>query len=314
MGKGFQIHFRRNLQSSKVGGFLILLFGLMSISTLTAISLLRYIKGCQPHKAHMVDQRHVTMAIVFIWISSIFWSGSPVLGWGSFTERKYGTCEIDWVQAASSTVYKSYVIGVFIWGFVLPVSIMVFCYVSIIRTVHKSHRNSRGGEISQRQLTMERDITRVSFVICTAFLLAWSPYAVISMWSACGYQVPGLTGVAATLLAKSASFYNPIIYLGMSPKFRQELRALLCCLRQSGDSPQSFEKPVITHEPKMKQCNSPSNSLAAKMEQPVLGAQGIQESTLIKGAADSLTVNSQTSDPVKNIDISLDFPMESHQI
>ncbi|XP_002932888.2 visual pigment-like receptor peropsin [Xenopus tropicalis] len=303
-----------NLWTCQVGGFLILLFGLMSISTLTAISLLRYIKGCQPHKAHMVDQRHVTMAIVFIWISSIFWSGSPVLGWGSFTERKYGTCEIDWVQAASSTVYKSYVIGVFIWGFVLPVSIMVFCYVSIIRTVHKSHRNSRGGEISQRQLTMERDITRVSFVICTAFLLAWSPYAVISMWSACGYQVPGLTGVAATLLAKSASFYNPIIYLGMSPKFRQELRALLCCLRQSGDSPQSFEKPVITHEPKMKQCNSPSNSLAAKMEQPVLGAQGIQESTLIKGAADSLTVNSQTSDPVKNIDISLDFPMESHQI
>lgn len=33
----------------QVDGFLILLFGLVSINTLTAISVVRYIKGCQPH-------------------------------------------------------------------------------------------------------------------------------------------------------------------------------------------------------------------------------------------------------------------------
>ncbi|MEE6524839.1 hypothetical protein FKM82_024510 [Ascaphus truei] len=167
-------------------------------------------------------------------------------------ERKYGTCEIDWAQATRSAPYKCYVIGVLLWGFFLPVSVMVFCYVSIIRTVHASHKSSRRGDISQRQLTMERDITRVSFVICTGFLLAWSPYAVISIWSACGYQVPALTSVVATLFAKSASFYNPIIYLGLSPKFRQELRALLCCPQQER-GPGSCKKPEPTSDLKPRQ-------------------------------------------------------------
>ncbi|KAG8449606.1 hypothetical protein GDO86_016303 [Hymenochirus boettgeri] len=307
-----------SLWTCQVDGFLILLFGLMSIGTLTAITLLRYIKGCQPHKAHKLDKRHVTMAIIFIWISSVIWSGSPVLGWGSFTERKYGTCEIDWAQASSSTSYKCYVIGVFVWGFFIPVSIMIFCYVSIIKTLHKSHRNSRRGEISHRQLTMERDITRVSFVICTAFLLAWSPYAVISMWSACGYQVPALTSIVATLFAKSASFYNPIIYLGLSTKFRQELKALMCCLRQERGLIQSFQKPAIVSDPKGKFCNSLSlkdkatdenGSLTNSNTEPglqtsTLGVQVMQKVTLGQGE-----VTAEDTGPIKNtgIDINLDL-------
>ncbi|XP_069806454.1 visual pigment-like receptor peropsin [Dendropsophus ebraccatus] len=237
----------------KVDGFLILLFGLISINTLTAISLLRYVKGCHPHRAHKVDKDFISVAILVIWISAIIWSGSPVLGWGSFIESKYGTCEIDWSLATSSTPYKFYVLGVFLSGFFIPVVIMVFCYVSIIRTVHESHRSSHGGDISQRQLMIEREITRVSFVICTAFVLAWSPYAVISMWSACGYQVPALTTLVATLFAKSASFYNPIIYLGLSPKFRHELCALFCCLQQKKERPLDCEQAAKHYEGKSRQ-------------------------------------------------------------
>lgn len=43
------------------------------------------------------------------------------------------------------------------------------------------------------------------------------------MWSACGYTVPNLTSIFASLFAKSASFYNPIIYFGMSSKFRKDI-------------------------------------------------------------------------------------------
>jgi len=57
---------------------------------------------------------------------------------------------------------------------------------------------------------------QVSLIVCAAFLLAWSLYTVISMWSAWGYQVPPLNGILASLFAKSASFYNPFIYIGMS--------------------------------------------------------------------------------------------------
>ncbi|XP_028830292.1 opsin 6, group member b [Denticeps clupeoides] len=216
----------------KVDGFLILLFGLISINTLTAISVVRYIKGCQPHHGHHVTRRSVGVAIAAVWSWCLFWSGAPLVGWGSYRGRKYGTCEIDWAQARYSVAYRLYVITIFFFNFFIPISVIVFTYVSIMRAVNASHKSSRGGEVSERQRKIERSITQVSLLLCAAFLLAWSPYAVISMWSAFGYQVPPLNGILASLFAKSASFYNPLIYIGLSSKFRNDLRDLFRCLRR----------------------------------------------------------------------------------
>ncbi|XP_031436744.1 opsin 6, group member b [Clupea harengus] len=222
----------------QVDGFLILLFGLISINTLTAISVVRYIKGCQPHHAHHLSRRNIFVVISVIWLSALFWSGAPLLGWGSYKARRYGTCEIDWAQARFSVAYRLYVILIFLFNFFLPVSIIVFTYVSIMRTVSASHKSSRGGEVSERQRKIERAITQVSLLLCAAFLLAWSPYAVMSMWSALGYHVPPLNGLLASLFAKSASFYNPFIYIGLSSKFRSDLRELFPCLRRRRPLPQ----------------------------------------------------------------------------
>ncbi|KAM5129422.1 opsin-5-like [Mantella aurantiaca] len=300
------------LWTCNVDGFLILLFGLISISTLTGISLLRYVKGCQPHRAHIVDRRCALVTIVIIWISAIIWSGAPLIGWGSFTERKYGTCEIDWTLATSSISYKCYVIGVFLWGFFIPVAIMVFCYVSIIRVVHASHKSSKGGEISQRQLTMERDITRISFVICTAFLLAWSPYAVISMWSACGYHVPALTSVVATLLAKSASFYNPIIYLGLSPKFRHELRTMMCCFQPEKKLQIKCEKAAVIYEPKKKQPEDyTENSTRIEKNTQLTNSSSLQRTDL----GDDVPNIQLAKDRIANVNMDITFDFETgHKI
>ncbi|XP_048084301.1 opsin 6, group member b [Alosa alosa] len=218
----------------QVDGFLILLFGLISINTLTAISVVRYIKGCQPHHAHHINRFNIFIAIGVIWLSSLFWSGAPLFGWGSYKARRYGTCEIDWAQARFSVAYRLYVILIFLFNFFLPISVIVFTYVSIMRMVSASHRNCQG-KVSERQKKIERGITQVSLLLCAAFLLAWSPYAVISMWSALGYQVPPLTGLLASLFAKSASFYNPFIYMGLSAKFRTDLAELFHCLRRPLD-------------------------------------------------------------------------------
>nr|XP_032804387.1 LOW QUALITY PROTEIN: visual pigment-like receptor peropsin [Petromyzon marinus] len=221
----------------QVDGFLTLLFGLASINTLTVISITRYIKGCRPHQAHEVTSTSMVVSLALVWAASLFWSAAPLLGWGSYTDRRYGTCEIDWMKATFSTIYKSYIISIFICCFFMPISTMLFAYISIINTVKSSHVTARMGDVSERQRNMERDITRVSIVICCAFILAWSPYAVISMYSACGHRVPALTSLLAALFAKSASFYNPFIYFGMSGKFRADVRAMLPCRATSAKAP-----------------------------------------------------------------------------
>ncbi|KAK7127300.1 hypothetical protein R3I93_020017 [Phoxinus phoxinus] len=216
----------------QVDGFFTLVFGLGSINTLTVISITRYIKGCHPSKAHCITNSTVVVCVIFIWIGALFWSGAPILGWGSYTDRGYGTCEIDWVKANYSTIHKSYIISILIFCFFIPVLIMLFSYVSIINTVKRGNAMSAEGDLTDRQRKIERDVTIVSIVICTAFILAWSPYAVVSMWSAWGFHVPNLTSIFTRLFAKSASFYNPLIYFGLSSKFRKDVSVLLPC---SGD-------------------------------------------------------------------------------
>ncbi|XP_048387551.2 opsin 6, group member a [Stegostoma tigrinum] len=219
-----------SIWTCQIDGFLTLLFGLSSINTLTVISIIRYIKGCHPYKAHYINRQNINLLMTLIWATALFWSASPLFGWGSYKDQMYGTCEIDWGRAVFSTVYKSYIVSIFVCCFFLPMSIMLFSYISIFNTI-KSSGALAGAEVQgDRQRKLERDVTRVSMVICTAFIIAWSPYAVISMWSASGRQVPKFTSLLASLFAKSASFYNPIIYFGMNSKFRRDVITLLFCV------------------------------------------------------------------------------------
>ncbi|KAI7795179.1 opsin-5-like [Triplophysa rosa] len=220
----------------QVDGFFTLVFGLGSINTLTVISITRYIKGCHPSKAHCISNTTVIMSVLFIWMGALFWSGAPIFGWGSYTDRGYGTCEIDWVKANYSTIHKSYIISILIFCFFMPVLIMLFSYISIINTVKRGNAMSAEGDLTDRQRKIERDVTIVSIVICTAFILAWSPYAVVSMWSAWGFHVPSLTSIFTRLFAKSASFYNPLIYFGLSSKFRRDVSVLLPCRGDGRDN------------------------------------------------------------------------------
>ncbi|KAJ3606355.1 hypothetical protein NHX12_025876 [Muraenolepis orangiensis] len=57
-------------------------------------------------------------------------------------------------------------------------------------------------------------------LICAGFLIAWIPYAVVSVISAFGQPdtVPLALSVIPTLLAKSSAVYNPIIYQVMDLK------------------------------------------------------------------------------------------------
>uniref|UniRef100_A0A8C6SXQ3 G-protein coupled receptors family 1 profile domain-containing protein n=1 Tax=Neogobius melanostomus TaxID=47308 RepID=A0A8C6SXQ3_9GOBI len=219
----------------QVDGFFTLLFGLTSINTLTVISITRYIKGCHPNKAQCISMSTIAVSLVCIWTGAGFWSAAPLMGWGSYTDRGYGTCEVDWSKANYSTIHKSYIISNLIFCFFIPVIIMLSSYVSIINTVKSTNAMSADGFLTGRQRKVERDVTRISIVICTAFIMAWSPYAVVSMWSAWGFQVPNTTSIITRMFAKSASFYNPLIYFGMSTKFRKDVSVLIPCARDRKD-------------------------------------------------------------------------------
>lgn len=77
---------------------------------------------------------------------------------------------------------------------------------------------------------------KVAMLICAGFLIAWIPYAVVSVWSAFGQpdSVPIQFSVVPTLLAKSAAMYNPIIYQVIDCKF--------ACCRSGGLKKSTLKK------------------------------------------------------------------------
>lgn len=79
---------------------------------------------------------------------------------------------------------------------------------------------------------------QLSVAACVSFFVAWSPYAVVSMWAAFGYveNIPPVAFAVPAMFAKSSTIYNPIIYLMLRPNFRRVMwrdLGVLChtCLR-----------------------------------------------------------------------------------
>ncbi|OXB60528.1 hypothetical protein ASZ78_002159 [Callipepla squamata] len=104
----------------------------------------------------------------------------------------------------------------------LGISVIVFSYVKIILKVKSSTKEVAHYDTRiQNSHILEMKLTKVAMLICAGFLVAWIPYAVVSVWSAFGQpdSVPIQFSVVPTLLAKSAAMYNPIIYQVIDCKF-----------------------------------------------------------------------------------------------
>ncbi|OWK55809.1 Opsin-5 [Lonchura striata] len=157
-------------------------FGCGSLITMTAVSLDRYLKIC-----------HLSYGKTNI-----------------YAPEPFGTsCTLDWWLAQASVAGQVFVLSILFFCLLFPTAVIVFSYVKIILKVKSSTKEVAHYDTRiQNSHILEMKLTKVGF------LIAWIPYAVVSVWSAFGRpdSVPIQFSVIPTLLAKSAAMYNPIIY------------------------------------------------------------------------------------------------------
>lgn len=86
----------------------------------------------------------------------------------------------------------------------------------------------------------------MSFVCILLFWVAWSPYAIICLWSVFGdpAEIPLWAATAPALFAKSSTFYNPVIYVATNKQFRKSFFSLLSCHRENNESHQISMKQL----------------------------------------------------------------------
>uniref|UniRef100_A0A8C4S7U0 Opsin 9 n=1 Tax=Erpetoichthys calabaricus TaxID=27687 RepID=A0A8C4S7U0_ERPCA len=205
-------------------------FGIGSLLTTMLISIDRCLKICSIKYGQWVECHHITGLILSVWLYTLTWAILPVFGFGSYGPEPFGTsCTIDWWKVTYSANDRLYVILIMAFCFGIPTCIIVFCYVKIIFTARASSRFV--ASISASTVTgnaNEMKLTKIAAVICSTFFLAWSPYVVVSFYSALqSTSVPNLNlSAVPALFAKSHCMVNPLIYHIMNQDFHSHVRSL----------------------------------------------------------------------------------------
>ncbi|XP_013873352.1 opsin-5 [Austrofundulus limnaeus] len=206
-------------------------FGCGSLITMTVVSLDRYLKICHLRYGTWLKRHHTFICLAFTWVYAIFWATMPLVGWGNYAPEPFGTsCTLDWWLAQASVSGQTFVMAMLFFCLLLPAGIIVFSYVMIIYKVKSSSKEvSHYDARIRNNHNLEIKLTKVAMLICTGFLIAWIPYAVVSVVSAFGEpdSVPIPVSVIPTLLAKSSAMYNPIIYQLVGMKCT---RLSTCCI------------------------------------------------------------------------------------
>ncbi|KAJ3610103.1 hypothetical protein NHX12_022197 [Muraenolepis orangiensis] len=107
-----------------------------SVLTLAAIALDRYysIMDCLRYSARCTVCR--TCAVVlWIWLQALATSGPPLLGWSAVVYvGPMFSCAVDWTHSPSYTALVAAL------SFLLPASVILFCYVNIVRVARRHAR------------------------------------------------------------------------------------------------------------------------------------------------------------------------------
>ena len=103
---------------------------------------------------------------------------------------------------------------------------------------------------------------QMSCIMCSCFMLAWTPYAVVSFMFIChaAQNIPMPLIVAAPYFAKSSTCYNPIVYFLSIAQFRLDAKEVICrrWKRTDSDENHSFNNTCRTKT----ECHSSNNLLS----------------------------------------------------
>ncbi|MEQ2295411.1 Galanin receptor type 1 [Ameca splendens] len=124
---------------------------LVSIFTLSAMSVDRYIAIVHSRKSSTIRvARHALIGVVVIWILSLAMA-APIMHYQNLFHWKDNET-FCWEVWPDQNQKKVYVVCTFVFGYILPLLLISFCYAKVINHLHKKLRNmSKKSEASKKK-------------------------------------------------------------------------------------------------------------------------------------------------------------------
>ncbi|XP_063002866.1 pinopsin-like [Elgaria multicarinata webbii] len=208
-------------------GFMVSLTGIVGLWSLAILAFERYLVICKPVGDFRFQRRHAVIGCVFTWAWSSLWTVPPLCGWSSYVPEGLGTsCGPNWYTGGGGN--NSYIMVLFVTCFAIPLAIILFSYANLLMTLRAVAAQQKETETTQRA---EREVTRMVVAMVVAFLVCWLPYASFAMVVAIHKDLiiqPALASLPS-YFSKTATVYNPIIYIFMNKQFRSCLFHTMTC-------------------------------------------------------------------------------------
>ncbi|CAH8871129.1 unnamed protein product [Trichobilharzia szidati] len=212
------------------------LFGFVSLSTIAAVAVDRYMVIATPFESvFQTTNRRTIILMLFLWLWSLIWTIPPLFGFGRYVLEGYQTsCTFDYIS--TDLTNRLFNIGLFGFGFLCPLFLSIFCYSRIVMIVRRRGKDfmemaARTSTKSDNQKNKTATVSSTksdSFVLKSAAILlgvysiCWTPYAVICFIAFIGYPhilTPIMVEIPC-LVAKTAAVWDPCIYAFRYPRFR----------------------------------------------------------------------------------------------
>ncbi|XP_033231734.1 rhodopsin-like [Belonocnema kinseyi] len=194
--------------------------GMASIGNLTVMAVERWMLITRPMKALTI--RKACVLVSCVWIYALSLSLPPLLGWGSYGQEAGNiSCSVSWEKQDPITHSASYIAYLFAFGLLIPLIFIGSSYGSIVITLRTMRRR-----VGSRRRQEER-VTKMVALMIAAFLIAWTPYAIVSLGAQYfNMKLSPEVSMMPAILAKSSICYNPIIYAGLNTQFLKSVKSV----------------------------------------------------------------------------------------
>ncbi|NWR73298.1 OPSP protein, partial [Centropus unirufus] len=214
-------------QMCELEGFMVSLTGIVGLWSLAILAFERYVVVCRPLGDFRFQHPHAVSGCAFTWGWALLWTTPPLLGWSSYVPEGLRTsCGPNWYTGGSNN--NSYILALFVTCFLMPLSLILFSYTNLLMTLRAAAVLQQESDTTQQA---EREVTRMVIVMVVAFLTCWLPYTTFALVVATSKDItiqPTLASLPS-YFSKTATVYNPIIYVFMNKQFQSCLLKMLCC-------------------------------------------------------------------------------------
>lgn len=206
----------------KVISFLGVACSVASVFTLAALAVTRYLTVVHPtwtYRSRM--HRRIKLVVALLWIPAAALA-APQFAFRAVSVSSATYC-FAFLSDFSQLVYS---IALFLFGFALPLTIIVLMYAKIYCFLRYARLLGNAPHLERYQ----SQVTHTSALLVLVFTLLWLPSYTL-MFSLIGRTTSNSNGyntfaILARLLASSAAVVNPVLYGLMSQKFRRDLLRL----------------------------------------------------------------------------------------